>query len=69
MKTFVGLWVPARVSPERTSNLERGLSVGLVVSTKLFTVPICSNDKCPFGVYLVYIFGSKFDTTFMIVMI
>jgi hypothetical protein len=32
-------------------------------------VPICSNDKCPFGVYLVYIFGSKYDTTFMIVMI
>jgi hypothetical protein len=37
-KWFVGLWVPARVSPERTSNLERGLSAGLVVSTKLFTL-------------------------------
>ena len=35
MKTFVGLWVPARVFPERTSNLESGLSVGLVVSTEL----------------------------------
>jgi len=35
MKTLVGLWVPARVSPERTSNLECGLSVGLVVSTEL----------------------------------
>ena len=35
MKTFVGLWVPARVFPERTSNLECGLSVGLVVSTEL----------------------------------
>ena len=26
-KWFVGLWVPARVSPERTSNLECGLFV------------------------------------------
>jgi len=31
MKTFVGLWVSARVSPERTSNLE----CGLVVLTEL----------------------------------
>ena len=30
MKTIVGLSVPARVSPERTSNLVCGLSVGLV---------------------------------------
>ena len=47
MKTFVGLWVPARVSPERTSNLECGLSVGLVVSTELSILVAelkCSGD-------------------------
>ena len=34
-KSRCGLWVPARVSPERTSNLECGLSVGLVFTPTL----------------------------------
>ena len=39
-----GLWVPARVFPERTSNLESGLSVGLVVSTNLSIGMISTAD-------------------------
>ena len=35
VKVAVGLWVPARVSPERTSNLQCGLSVGLVFTPTL----------------------------------